>query len=349
VGNARRGFFPLDQQLEVWDKHWSERVAKQAVWLSGEMAYETAAEVMKEVGQNEISDTSVWRRVEKWGERLKALEAKEQEHANSLSTGSEVIKRESRTGGWMGVAMDGTMINIRKEGWKELKVGCLFDVVMLPTVDPETKDRIELGHALHTTYVSHLGGPEEFGKKLWTEAQRRHWYRAGDTQVIADAALWIWNLVQDLFYDSHQVVDWYHGKEHLAKAAQGMYGEGTPAAQRWLNEQGTVLFQGHADRIAQEITEFAAQKPEVKETLIPEAGYFEKNKRRMNYLEMRSEGWVIGSGMVESGGKQFKDRFAGAGMRWSRQGAEHLLPIRTAIMSNRFDSRWKAIYNSPPI
>jgi hypothetical protein len=51
----------------------------------------------------------------------------------------------------------------------------------------------------------------------------------------------------------------------------------------------------------------------------------------MNYLEMRTEGWVIGSGMVESGGKQFKHRFAGPGMRWSRLGAERLLPIRTAI------------------
>jgi hypothetical protein len=28
----------------------------------------------------------------------------------------------------------------------------------------------------------------------------------------------------------------------------------------------------------------------------------------MHYLEMRSEDWVIGSGMVEIGGKRFKDR-----------------------------------------
>lgn len=29
----------------------------------------------------------------------------------------------------------------------------------------------------------------------------------------------------------------------------------------------------------------------------------------MNYLEMREEEWPIGSGMVESGGKQYKARF----------------------------------------
>jgi hypothetical protein len=99
--------------------------------------------------------------------------------------------------------MDGTMIYIRGEEWKKLKVGCLFDVVRLPSVDPLTKDRVELGHALHSSYVSHLGGPEEFGRKLWTEAKRRHWSLASDTQVVADGAPWTWNLVQDHFYDSH--------------------------------------------------------------------------------------------------------------------------------------------------
>jgi hypothetical protein len=68
----------------------------------------------------------------------------------------------------------------------------------------------------------------------------------------------------------------------------------------------------------------------------------------MQYLEMRSEGWLIGGGMVESGGKRFKDRFARAGMRWSRVGAERLLPFRSAIMSKRFDARWNIVYNSPP-
>ena len=69
---------------------------------------------------------------------------------------------------------------------------------------------------------------------------------------------------------------------------------------------------------------------------------------RMQYLEMREEGYPIGSGMVESEAKQYKARFAGPGMRWSRTGAERLLPIRTAIMSKRFDKMWALAYNSPP-
>ena len=82
--------------------------------------------------------------------------------------------------------------------------------------------------------------------------------------------------------------------------------------------------------------------------LFREAGYFRDNQRRMNSLELREEEWPIGSGMVESGGKQFKARFCGPGMRWSRQGAENLLPVRAAILSQRFDELWTRIYNAPP-
>ena len=68
----------------------------------------------------------------------------------------------------------------------------------------------------------------------------------------------------------------------------------------------------------------------------------------MQYLEQRENLWLIGSGMIESGAKQYKDRFTGPGMRWSRSGAEHLLPIRSAIMSDRFDRLWQQARNSPP-
>ena len=96
------------------------------------------------------------------------------------------------------------------------------------------------------------------------------------------------------------------------------------------------------------LTTAAQERPAIAEELEKEAGYLRNNKQRMNYLEMREEGWLIGSGMVESGIKQFKARFTGPGMRWSRPGAERLLPVRSAIMSRRFDELWQQAYNSPP-
>ena len=50
--------------------------------------------------------------------------------------------------------------------------------------------------------------------------------------------------------------------------------------------------------------------------------------------------------MVESTAKQYKERFCGAGMRWSRSGAERLIPARSAILSMRFASygTWPTIH-----
>jgi hypothetical protein len=172
--------------------------------------------------------------------------------------------------------------------------------------------------------------------------------RSADTEVVGDGAPWIWNLALDQFYGSLQVVDWYHATEHLAKAARLLKDEGSLAEKRWYNARETTLFEGHAARIAQELEAVSQNRPSVAEGLEKEAGYFRKNKRRMNYQEMREEGWAIGSGMVESAAKQFKARFAGPGMHWNRSGAERLIPVRVAIMSNRFDELWHTVYNSPP-
>jgi len=341
-------FFPLDRQLALWEKHWSEEVAKLAVWLGGLVSFEQAAEILRRVGQIAISESSVWRRVKRWGEEIKALEDAERVLANALPrTGSSPTQR-TEAQGRKGVAIDGSMIHIRGEGWKECKLGCVFDVEVHPTREVETNDFVERAHAVHTSYTAYLGGPEPFGQLLWAEAKRRGWEQTLETQALGDAAAWIWGLVQDHFYDSQPLVDWYHGTEHLAAVAHMMHGEGTLSATRWYNAQKTVLFQGHADRIAQALIQAAQAHPACAQDLTREAGYFEHNHRRMNYLEMREEGWLIGSGVVESAAKQYKGRLAGPGIHWSRPGAERLLPIRSAILSDRCDRTWRRVYKSPP-
>lgn len=321
-------------------------MVKEAVRLSALMPYEQVAETLERVGQISISATTVWRLAQESGEAFRQWEERERKGANALPSEEEKPERRRRRGKRMGVAMDGGMIRIRQEGWKEVKIGSVFEVAQRRVVDRETKERIEVGRAVRQSYVAHLGGPEEFGEKLWAEAQRRGWEESVDTEVLGDGAAWIWNLAATHFYDSHQVVDWYHAKEHLVSAVYLLEGEGTEGAKRRLREWEQMLYQGHALRIAQYLEAEAERRPQ-REEIQQEAGYFRNNYRRMNYLEMREEGWVIGSGMVESGVKQFKARFAGPGMRWSRIGAERLLPVRAAVMSRRFDQLWPILCTPP--
>jgi hypothetical protein len=323
--------------------------------LSGLLDFAQVAEVMDKVGQMAISTSTVWRQANRWGAQLKHQQEIERAIATALPNRAQVVSGEVKTQQRMGASLDGALVPVRKEGWKEVKIGSVFATELRPTKDKATGEMVDLARAVNTTYVAHLGGPGDFAQALWAEARQRQWSRAADTVIVADGAAWIWNIVAEHFYDSVQVIDWYHSSEHLAQAANLVHGEGTPAAQTWRKEYEKVLFEGHAELITQRLNQLAKGKPKLAEGLRREAGYFREHQRRMNYLELREDGYPIGSGTVESGCKQFKARFAAAGtpappqvrVRWNRSNLENLLPVRAAIMSNRFDQAWRTIYKLP--
>jgi hypothetical protein len=331
--------------LGVAGQRYSPGLEKEMVRLSGEeKSLVHAEEVIERVGHLSISDSSIWRRKERWGARFLEVEEAERERANVLGSAEafQACVRGSKQR--LGVSMDGTMVHLRKEGWKELKVGCCFEIEVYPTRHKATSDWEDLAHARHSQYIAHLGGPEVFGQKVWALAKGRGWEEALAGQVLGDGAPWVWNLAEEHFYDAQQTVDWYHATQHVSHTAILLYGEDTSRTTHWRNTAYTRLYQGHAEQIAQEVTQAAADYPQA----VAEEGYLETNKRRMQYQEVRENGYLIGSGMVESGGKQYKARFCGPGMRWSRVGIERLIPIRSAVMSNSFDSAWQAARNSPP-
>jgi hypothetical protein len=330
----------------LWEHHWSESVVKYAVWLSGLVTYEQAATILTTIGEIPISVSSVWRRVSVWGPQCQAVEATQRATGLAAPTREE-LNCPTRLISNLGAAMDGGMVHLREEGWKELKVGCVFEIAVQPTRESHTGEFVPLAHAVNNTYVAYLGGPGVFGETLWAEARHRRWMHAAETVVLGDGASWIWNLAADKFFTSRQVVDWYHAKLHLTQAANALHGEGTAAAHRWLREHETPLLQGHAERLADDLRTLAPKQPNSADNLRREAGYFHDNYRRMQYLEMREEGFPIGSGMVESACKQFRARLAGSGRRWSRDGLERLLPIRAAIMGQGFDTLWQKAYHRP--
>jgi len=321
--------------------------------LAGRLPYAEARQVLAEVGGVALAKSSVWRVAQRCGAEIGAQIATQEAEQKATARAWSTPEGQNEARRRMGIALDGAMVNIREEGWKELKLACVFEVQPRREKDERTGDEGEYGHAVQQSYVAHLGGPEPFGWLAWGEAQRRGWHQAGDTQMVADGAHWIWNLHTEHFHDSVGVVDWYHAVEHLAHAKELMYPQAGSAADRWYKQACETLFLGHAERIAKDLTTAAQESDtsEVARALRTEAGYFAHNRDRMQYLDLQNAGWLIGSGPVESGAKQLKARFSGPGMRWSRQGAVNLLPVRAAMMTSRdrFDALWtRAVRNSPP-
>jgi hypothetical protein len=304
-------------------------MARDMVWLSGLLPYEQASAVFERIAGRLVASVSLWRETRRYGEGLKALVAHRQTQVSPERVGLPGEDLDIRRG----VSLDGGMVNIRAEGWKELKAGAVFEVELRLERDPQTRELVEVPHALNQSYTAVLGSAERFAPALWRLAVEQQVPRAFYSSVTADGAEWIWNLAADYFPDSVQIVDWYHACQHLAQAADALYAEDKESAQRWFQQRQDDLFQGHI---------VAITRPLDQAGLSDQAHYFHTHKRRMQYQAFREEGYPIGSGTVESEIKQFKARLTGSGMRWSRPAAEQMLVIRGAVLDHSFDALWDA-------
>lgn len=338
--------------LGITSERYSPRLARIVTWLGGQVSFEQTRKILEQIGGITVSKSSVWRRMQTWGARLLAEIVGEQARqlvaARTWSTPGQRLLAK----GPMGIGIDGALIHLRGEGWKEFKLATVFDVVLTERVDERTGDHGLFGQASDCSYVAHLGGPEELGWLAWGEAQRRDWHAARDTLVIGDGAAWIWNLQAEHFPDSVTLVDWYHATEHLGQAKQQLYPEDGALASRWYNENEKLLYEGHAAQIGRSLDKAAEAEadPERAKQLRQAATYFQNHSHRMQYQDCRNEGWPIGSGTVESGAKQFKVRVTGPGMHWGRPGATRVLAVRSALLTgqDRFDALWERAYNNSP-
>jgi hypothetical protein len=289
------------------------------------MPFEEVSETLERVGRVSVPPTTVWRQVEQQGARVHHYQQRQQAQVGIERTNWEHTRYDPQAR--VGLSLDGGMVYVRGEGWKELKVGSIGRIERHWTPDTQVVKLKDLH------YVGVVGDVGRFKNTFWELAVRRGAIYAGHTVVTADGAAWIWRLASDLFPCSIQIVDWYHASQHLAQAAADRYPADPNAAQDWQKPLRALLFQGHIDPIIAALQTVAAGKHQ---------GYFKEHKRRMQYQEFWETGYPIGSGAVESGIKQFKQRLTGAGMRWSRPAIEHMVSLRAAVLSRTFDDLWSA-------
>ena len=313
------------------DTVYSPELARQMVWVSGLVPYEQARQVFERIGHRCLATWSIWRQTQKYGQQLKAYVDHQQEHVGMERVvlpppGCDHKERK-------GVSIDGGMVNIRDEGWKEFKVGTVFDIELRLERDAQTHDLVERPHGTNMVYTAVVGSVNAFRPLMWALAWHCGVPMAADSSVTADGAEWIWNLAADLFPDSVGIVDWYHACEHLATSSRALYPDDDEAAQRWFRRRCKDLYRGEIHQITARLD--AAGLPE-------HAHYFHTYRRKMQYQTCLEEGYPIRSGTVESGVKQFKSRLTGAGMRWSRKAAQEMLVIRGAVMAQNFDALWNA-------
>lgn len=304
------------------ERGYSPHLAYQLVWLSGLVPFAQVQQILADLGQIDIGKTTLWEEVQVQGQRLHQAVKKQESQVSVERTRWQSDRYQPRL--TRCVSMDGGMICIRGEGWKEMKVGLVSDVEARRDTEKATVKLKEMD------YCAVIGDVQMFNQSLWALAVKHDVPYAGRLVLVADGAQWIWRLVADLFPVCTQIVDYYHAKQQLANASHQLYPDDDIQAQQWFKKMRNPLFHGEIFKIINDLLSKGHR-----------ATYFVNHQRRMQYQQFRAESYPIGSGGVESAIKQFKQRLAGAGMRWSRQGAERMITIRSAILAHNLQDLWQ--------
>ncbi len=325
--------FPLDEQLGLDRSVYSLQLSKLMVWLSGLLPYEQCQAVFERIGERQIPSSSIWRRTQHHGSRLQAYVEEQQEQ---VSVERVVLPDASHDHDQRkAISIDGGTVTIRGEGGREIKVGAVFDLETRLERNPQTQELEKMAHGVNLHYTAVLGSKQEFTPAMWALMIGHEVPTAKDRVAVADGAVWIWNVVEDLLPDGRQVVDWFHATQNLSELAGELYPNEADShkRKRWFNTYKHHLYMGEIHKIIQALTN------QNREDLTT---YFVRHQRRMQYLQFREDGLPIGSGAIESGVKQFKQRLCGAGMRWNGDNANRMLVIRAAVLGNDFDDLWES-------
>jgi len=161
-----------------------------------------------------------------------------------------------------------------------------------------------------------------------------------ETLVLADGGAWIWNLKTDRWPQARELLDFYHGGEHLWELGRACQKADPSKVKGWVEPRLHGLRHGHEERVLKEIARMKAPEGESGRTVRQEKNYFAGQSGRMNYKEIADRGWPIGSGSVESACRQSQCRFKRPGQFWTQPGLRHLCALDEARHNDHWDALW---------
>lgn len=111
-------------------------MAARMVWLATLLPYEQCQAVLERIGERYLPSSSIWRQVQIHGERLENHEQQQREQVSVERVVLPDMRHDHKKPKM--VSMDGGMINIRQQGWRELKVGAISDIEIRLERNPKT-------------------------------------------------------------------------------------------------------------------------------------------------------------------------------------------------------------------
>jgi hypothetical protein len=228
--------------------------------------------------------------------------------------------------------------------WREAGVGTVS------TYTPGDGDE-DLPQRMGTKYLARM--PESGMKTLfdevgWVVSDLTSKRNFREMVVLCDGKPALWdNIAADPLYDgATQILDFFHAVEHLSRAAEAIFGKKESAATRWHAKYRALLLEDPdaLDSVLRSLRYYrqklrsGSERRRVVERVIR---YYGRNRERMRYADFRARGLPIGSGVVEAACKCIvNSRLKRSGMRWTRDGGQHVLNLRVRVQSGEWDAFW---------
>ncbi len=206
--------------------------------------------------------------------------------------------------------VDGSML-FTDSGWQEVKVGRIFQ---------------------HEAPVSAMGPSQYVAQRgpFATFTQRFERVLPPDANAeqvfVTDGAQWIHHWLQASYPHATLILDFYHVAEKLAAAALA-----AAAPDSWLPAQYARLWAGQSPAVEQALAALPGLAGPVAAQL---HAYLHTNRSRLRYDLFRQRGLLCGSGPVEAAHRTLLQvRLKRSGQRWSNDGLDRLVRLRSALKS----------------
>ncbi len=320
-----RSYIPWDNEQGLDKRLWTPRVKELVATTCAALPYTAALGLVERMTGLAIEESSGEEIVRDIGSRLRAAE--EKTITAAVDIGEDVSGDVSPVR--LYISIDAAKAHTDGE-WHDIKTAVIYE--------GKRAEGAEVDTVSYCRYTAAQENSEGFGRRIYTKAMQAGYDRAIERIVLGDGGGWIWNEVGNHFPNSIKILDYFHACEHVYSLAEVLYGEGDPKGKRWAKEQCEKLRTSGPQTLLRSIKRRKARNEREREALRLEGGYFRKYRKYMNYPAYRAKGLMIGSGPVESACKVVVgQRLKQAGMRWTKDGADVVLAVRTALLSNEFD------------
>ncbi len=288
--HCHQGQFPFDVQLDVVNQDLSPGVRRMLSVVGAEASFSQAREQIQLLAGLSVTTKAVERTAEAVGAEIAAQEQQQIRQAMQLDLPA-VLGEPIPI---LYVEMDGTGVPVTKtersavgksEGLpartREVKLGCVF------TQTTWDQEGFPIRDSDSTTYTGAIETADEFGRRLYAEAQNRGWSRAQKKVILGDGAEWIWNLADLHFPGAIQIVDLFHARQHLWDLARLLHPDHDAQQRQWILRHQPKLDDGKIENLVRYLRSLQASSPQLAENLRKAADYFQRNAKRMRYPEFR--------------------------------------------------------------